>query len=359
MTKAVTKREYDNSNRVTKEVLDNGLELNFEYDNIDRIRKIKLPDGSSILQEYNANNLTKLIRNTGSETYEFEYTYDLSGKLSQITLPYARGEISYSQDSACRLSDIVSPYFELHIPEDGYDGCDNILKYDSSDNKGNVAHTYAYDALHQLISEDGVVHHTYNYDSRYNRTKKDDVSYENNDLNQLLSQGSSTYEYDRNGNRKSVSKESNNTDCIYDSLDRLIEVVNGSIKVRFEYDAFHRRMSKRVFQIIDNDWSETSFEKYIYAMDTEIGSVNALGTIKELKILGLGSLQNSAAIELDEKVYLPIHDHRGNIVSLQELVMELSSRPIDIQLMVRSRSLTPRVIRFSIPSTPGDSVVSV
>ncbi len=316
VTNALTKREYDSCNRVTKEILDNGLELNFEYDNVDRIRKIKLPDGSSILQEYNANNLTKLIRNTGSETYEFGYSYDLSGKLSQITLPYAIGEISYSQDSACRLSDIVSPYFELHIPEDGYDGCDNILKYDSSDNKGNVAHTYAYDALHQLISEDGVVHHTYNYDSRYNRTKKDDVSYENNDLNQLLSQGSSTYEYDRNGNRKSVSKESNNTDCIYDSLDRLIEVVNGSIKVRFEYDAFHRRMSKRVFQIIDNDWSETSFEKYIYAMDTEIGSVNALGTIKELKILGLGSFQNSAAIELDEKIYLPIHDHRGNIVSL-------------------------------------------
>lgn len=316
VTKAFTKREYDSNNRVTKEILDNGLELNFEYDGIDRIRKVILPDGSSISHEYDANNLTKLLRNTGREVYAFEYSYDLSGKLSQITLPFAKEKLSYNYDGALRFTDIISPYFEQRFPADGYDACNNILKYQSSDHKGNIVHTYAYDALHRLVSEDGVTHHTYNYDSRYNWTKKDDVCYENNDLNQLLSQGLSTYQYDENGNRKSVSNSFKNSHFIYDTHDRLVEVVNGTVKVNFEYDAFHRRMCKRVFNIIDSNWVETSFEKYLYAMDTEIGSVDCLGAIKELKILGPCSHQNSAAFELNKVIYLPIQDHRGNVVSL-------------------------------------------
>ena len=67
---------------------------------------------------------------------------------------------------------------------------------------------------------------------------------------------------------------------------------------------------------MDSNLTEISFEKYIYVMDYEIGTIDANGIIKELKITNTESLQHSAAFELNEQIYLPIHDHRGNVVSL-------------------------------------------
>ncbi len=316
ITKVITCREYDVNDRVVREILDNGIELKYYYDNLGRTRKLILPDRSSISCEYDARNLVKLSRDTGKRHYHYQYTYDLSGKIKKVALPFLIGEASYSYDYALRLTDICTPYFSQNIPVDGYDSCNRLVKYRSEDAVGTLVHNYAYDALDQLIAENGVVHHTYNYDSRFNRTKMDDVIYENNVLNQLLSQGPVIYRYDQNGNRNSVLRSAKNQDCKFDTLDRLVEVVEGKTKVKFEYDAFHRRMTKQVLESIDGIWKETLFEKYIYATDTEIGAMDRHGKIKELKIMVPGSLKNSAAFEFDSKIYVPIHDHRGNVVSI-------------------------------------------
>ena len=111
ITQAITKREYDRKSRITRETLENGIELNYEYDGLDRVKKIRMPDGSYISYDYDAKNLIKLSRDTGRQIYEFEYAYDVSGKLNQITLPFSKGKISYTYDQALRLSDIVSPFY--------------------------------------------------------------------------------------------------------------------------------------------------------------------------------------------------------------------------------------------------------
>ncbi len=306
VTQKITIREYDSNNRVVSELQENGIELKYKYDNLDRTTEVILPDDSSFSYTYDAANLTKIAR----DSYQLTYSYDLSGKIKQISLPFTQGNISYAYDHALRLTDIKSPRYTQHVLPDGYDSCNNLLKFESCDPVGKITHTYAYDALQQLISEDGIIHHTYNYDSRFNRTKKSDIVYDNNVLNQLLSQGTTTYNYDPNGNRRSISKESKNLDCKFDTLDRLVEVSDGSTTVTFEYDPFHRRMSKSV------SGKQVYFEKYIYMNDTEIGTMDDSGKIKQLKIPGPGSLNNSASLEMDGKIYLPIHDHRGNIATL-------------------------------------------
>ncbi len=309
-----TIREYDFDDRVICEIMDSGLKQSYEYDAIGRITKIILPDQSEIVYEYDAKNLLKISRGD----YEVSYNYDISGKIQSISLPHNHGEITYDYDCAMRLINIASPYYSQVIPEGGYDGCNRLLKSNQTDSIGTVNLVYDYDFLHQLISEKGDVSHLYAYDSRFNRIKKDDTDYENNALNQLLSQGSTSYVYDKNGNQRSISREGKKIDCTYDALDRLITVEIGETRVKFVYDAFHRRMSKAVFEKVDGNWTEIYFEQYLYLFDTEFGAVNAEGKIVQLNMIGPGVESNSAAIELQGHLFIPFHDHRGNVVSLVE-----------------------------------------
>jgi RHS repeat-associated protein len=316
ISNSLTTREYDVQNNVTKEILENGFELNYEYDFLGRCQKIVLPDGSNISCQYDARNLIKLTRETSKTRYQFQYDYDVSGKIKKILLPFGNDKVGYVYDDALRLIDIHSPYFSQHIPKTGYDACNRLVKYENADTLGNLNYEYAYDSLNQLICEDGIAHHTYKYDARFNRIKEDEINYENNALNQLLSQGQKRYAYDLNGNRKSTSSDQLYIECKFDTLDRLIEVIDNDKKIKFEYDAFHRRMSKQVLLKTEQCWNEVHYEKYIYVTDFEIGSTDQYGNIKQLKVIGPGQLKNSAALELIDKVYIPIHDHRGSVMTL-------------------------------------------
>jgi RHS repeat-associated protein len=305
ISKTTTNREFDENDLLVKECLDNGFELKYEHDLCGRIEKLTLPDHSSILYQYDARNLKSISRGNYVQTYE----YDLSGKPTRINLPNDNGAITYQYDKALRLVRADSHYFSQTIPENGYDGNNNILAIDQTDSQGNVSSNYEYDSLNQLISENGIANHVYSYDSRHNRTQKDETVYENDVLNQLLRQGNTIYGYDANGNRLSNSDYKYE----YDSLDRLISVTSGSAQVKYKYDAFNRRMSKTGYTLVNNAWEKVSEEKYLYTAETEIGAASADGKLRELMIAA-GTCP--AILEVDNEVYLPIHDHRGNVVTL-------------------------------------------
>ena len=67
---------------------------------------------------------------------------------------------------------------------------------------------------------------------------------------------------------------------------------------------------------------EHSQERYLYIDQNEIGKVDASGKIVELRVLGHGKggeIGSAIALELGDKIYIPVHDHCGHISLLLEL----------------------------------------
>ena len=302
-----TLRTFDSNNRLIVEILDNGLKMAYQYDSLGRVTKKIYPDQSSADYGYDVKNLRTISR--GSVL--FSYDYDLSGRLTKIETPI--GQQNYRYDQALRIMEIETPYYSQKMSLDSYDASGRLQKYTHTDAMGTANHSFGYDPLNQIISEEGDFNHNYAYDSRFNRTQKDEVVYTNDDLNQLLSQNTSCYDYDRNGNRQTVTRAGQTHNCIYDSLNRLISVTDNLTQVTFQYDAFNRRMQKSVSTLTN---APIYVEKYIYEGDDEIGSVDERNQIKELKILGPGSLKSAALIEIGSGQFVPIHNHRGDIVTL-------------------------------------------
>ena len=74
-------------------------------------------------------------------------------------------------------------------------------------------------------------------------------------------------------------------------------------------------MNRLVSKQIDDD-PETYF---LYDQDFEIGTADQKGQIHELRVLGLGikgDIGGAISLELDQEVYIPLHDLQGNIVGI-------------------------------------------
>ena len=174
---------------------------------------------------------------------------------------------------------------------------------------------YSYDALYQLRTETitGFDTHEYTYDSLYNRRLRDDRQYTINALNQLLNTGETTYSYDKRGNLIAESSSADDAEYAYDALGRLSALTRRGVRYTYQYDAFNRRVAKS---------SEDGQERYLYIDQNEIGKVDASGKIVELRVLGYGKgaeIGSAIALELGDKIYIPIHDHCGHISLLLDL----------------------------------------
>ncbi|MBS0655381.1 MAG: RHS repeat-associated core domain-containing protein, partial [Verrucomicrobia bacterium] len=134
-------------------------------------------------------------------------------------------------------------------------------------------------------------------------------------LHSVLHDGKREFSYDARGNRTATG----DTRYRYDGLDRLIEVTTPSHKTTYSYDAFDRRIEKKQYTFEDHDWILESHERYLYAGQNEIGCADAAGRIFQLRVLGEGlgaEIGAAVAIELESFLHVPIHDHRGNVVTL-------------------------------------------
>jgi RHS repeat-associated protein len=93
----------------------------------------------------------------------------------------------------------------------------------------------------------------------------------------------------------------------------MLIAINSNKETRYVYDAFHRRVAKI-------EGNKTT--RYLYVGQDEIGSIDDTGQIQELRILGQGhgaEIGATIAIELQDKIFSPSHDFRGNIVSLSDI----------------------------------------
>lgn len=324
LTNKIIKREIDHKGRILKETLTNNLSIeNFYNKKGDKI-KVILPDKSSIDYIHNPLFLKKIIRKNSNEEelYKHEFScYDIDGNcLEQLLID--QSQLLKDFDKMGRNTQIKTSFFTQKIDSFNSDGTINQMTFSTI--PGSDTSTFKYDPLKQLINENGLITKKYSFDSHNNRLKKDDINYEVNDLNEIIKTNQDEIQYDENGNP--LVKHSTNGDIFYkyDALDRLIYIEKPSYyKLEFEYDAFHRRTSKKYFKYYNYYFSSgydlKSFNNYLYDDQNEIASLDEQNNFKELRILSNTShaeIGSSIAFEIEGIIYLPIHDIQGNVSCL-------------------------------------------
>jgi RHS repeat-associated protein len=306
-TRTTTRRQLDPQGRILEEKLAHELSLKNSYDSQGFRTRLTLSDSSSITYQRDALHLREVTRHdaSGRTLYVHRYQeYDLSHHLVSEELIGNLGTLKFNIDPLGRTQTLLSPYFSDQVLE--YDPVGNVLRRMTQ----NHLFTYAYDDLYQLTSESGLFRHAYSFDSHYNRLQKDDLFLEPNSLNQLP-----IFTYDPNGN----PIQSGQFTYTYDALDRLIEIKSATHRLIFTYDSFHRRLTKTVFQLEKGMWNPTEQLFFLYDGQNEIGATDSSGTIVQLRVLGatpFAEIGAAIALELNGKIFAPIHDLAGNIAHL-------------------------------------------
>ena len=337
ISKSTTARTYNPLGGITQEIIATGLTFFNSFDNQGRRIKLTLPDASEIDYTYHGVFLHHVARKGNTFTYQ---TRDLEGCPLELELPAKLGSVTVARDGLSRIATFRSPFYTSYFAQNAYDPVGNLLRYQYEDPLGSIKCSYAYDQLNQLISED---EHTYLCDSIHNRLEKDNALHTVNNLCQILHDGNTNYEYDLDGNLIFDGQ----WHYTYDTQDRLIALEKEKQRIEYTYDPFHRRLSKTVFI----NCKRTRYERYLWDGDNEIGAVDENGKITQLRILGegLGAEIGAAVLyELNDKTYVPIHDHNGNVAVLIDIK---SQQPVETcRYTAFGEELTPHSIspwRFS------------
>ena len=275
----------------------NAATTGYTYDLLNRVTKLT-QTGTGVQTKrvdmaYNAvNQLTSLSRYSGvNPVVDTNYTYDNNQRL--IKLAHNKGvstiaSYDYSYDDADKLASTIS----------SVDGTSN----------------YSYDLTNQLTGTDHTsqTDEAYSYDANGNRTSGGTVTGVNN---QLLSDGTYSYQYDNEGNRTKRTEIATGkvTEYVWDYRNRLASVLfkdalGGVTKtIDYIYDGDNQRIGKRIDGVVteryvldrnqialvfDGNGSQT--HRYLYgtqvdqvlADETATGMVWALadrqGTVRDL-----------------------------------------------------------------------------
>lgn len=240
---------FDNADRLASITDVFGKVTQYEYDAAGRRTKSTDPDG--VITQYiydNANRLTQVNRQ-GAIT---QFSYDAAGRLLSRVLP--NGVVSeYSYDKRDLITQLVHKKADASIIASfhyEYDATGKRTKVTEAD--GSTVE-YLYDTVYQLINEtkkanDGAVLYVFQheYDLNGNRTKYTGgsvIDYTYNNLNQIVSDSNTTYEYDANGNLLKETQGSQITSYEYDDENQLVKISypDGS-QLTSKYDAEGKRI---------------------------------------------------------------------------------------------------------------------
>ena len=248
----VTVYAYDGLNRVTFAGFGaNGgtyeSTISYTYDSADRTTQLVDSAAGTITRTYdNSDNLTSETTPQGSITYTYNsmgrrasmtvagqppvtYAYDGNNRL--LTMSQANATVSFAYDGGGRLTAMTLP--NGIVGAYGYDGASrqNSRTYTLNGNTlGSLAYTY--DSLSRIVSVSGSLA----------RVALPNPAANTYDLaNQFNAFGSSTFQYDNNGN---LTSDGVNT-YTWSARNQLV-AINGAVTASFIYDAEGRRVSKSI-----------------------------------------------------------------------------------------------------------------
>lgn len=306
---------YNAFGELIKEVGFDGFCSSWEYDLSGHCTKFTLPDKSSILYSYKGDHLILIQRQNvnGKILYEHRYLeFDPNGHVAKEALIHNLGSLTTRHDELERIASHSSEFYKEFI---SYNASSLVSKV--TNHFGETA--YNYDALNQLKEEGNK---TYAFDSLGNPIKA-----RINNLNQIEEIENIVISYDTNGNPKEKflleDKNISQTQRISYEFDALGRLTNLAFKGKF-IELFYDPFSKLTSSVSHTYNPELQiYEKkttyYLYDRGFEIGAMNEKGVLYELKVLGLGikgDLSASVAIELNDEVFVPIHNFSGNLIAL-------------------------------------------
>jgi len=137
------------------------------------------------------------------------------------------------------------------------------------------------------------------------------------------------YRWEKNGNLVQQTAHGSNAvvwSYAYDALNRMVTATKACptcepLTVRFAYDPFNRRISKAV----SSGTTTSLVQRFLWDRQSEIGAADSSGNLLQFRFLGRGlGNEVGAAVAFEIRTnaasawvaYVPIHDHRGNVVVL-------------------------------------------
>lgn len=340
----VTLRTFSAEGSLIDEKQGNGLSTSRKYDVCNRCIRLDLTDNSSIDYIYEGLFLKEIHRRCSSG-FEYTHTYkerDCNGRIQIQEFIGNIGCNSFVYDDRGNLTAISTPYWSENIIYSNA-GPNRIIGINITESSGHQKNNFAYDEQERLTEENGYFTNSFTYDW----------------LGNQLSKNHSTTPYDLNGNLKEKLIQNEKLSFEYDALNHLIAVFKDNGEVyRYTYDAFHRRLSKTCY---DPSGKRTWEQKYLYDGLNEIGAVNENGEITELRLLGEGlgaEIGSAVAMEFADKVFVPIHDHRGSVCCLVDIENQLAVENMRYsafgeEIIAVSKSINPW--RFSSKRTDPES----
>lgn len=288
------------------------------YNGEGNIQTLQLPDGSSVQYSYEGPFVKSVARFTkeGKALYNYRVaSRDQMGNILEEVLPGYGGARKQVWDSAGRRIEIHTDFFQDQVLGE-YDSLGHIKKREIhfDDEKSTVE--YAYNALSQLILEQGEREQRYSCDSLGNRLQRDSFIYKVDDLNQLVEAEGASYTFDGNGNLATTTVGENTWIYQWSPLNQLISIKDPDQNVvSFTYDLTGRRLTKKI-ELKDK---KAKIFRFFYLGNIEIGSLDEKGVIVELKVPSNPNhpeISPCVAIEVRKEIYVPLYDLQGNVTCL-------------------------------------------
>lgn len=310
-------RSYNAFHELTEELQSPDVKVGYRYDGAGRQIGLTLPDDSKIDYHYEGALLSSIER-SGADSYVHSYEHDESGRLLSHRLLKGLGTVTCGYDSQGRLAALDSPWWSQKIDDKGYDPYGRLAGLQIRDAEGGHCSQFSYTDDGQLAEEKG---HSYAYDSLYNRIGHNGRPWEVNPLNQLVKTAEAVFTYDGSGNLIGKRSDRETIHYSYDALDRMIRAeYPEQTALTYSYDSFHRRVEQKVWRWNQGEdkWDLQDTERFIYDGFKEIGKIKE-GRIVELRVLGQGlgaEIGAAVAIELNGKLFAPLHDFHGSVSCL-------------------------------------------
>ncbi|MDZ7684427.1 MAG: hypothetical protein U5O39_04995 [Gammaproteobacteria bacterium] len=250
---------------------DGTTSASYSYDAVDRVTAVTTDFGGfskTYAYTYYDNGWIKTYESPEGVTYT--YSYHADGTLTAVNIP-GEGQITLAdyawlapQTMTLPGGTTVSASYDPLLRLDSYTVTDpagqtiasGIYSYDRVNNILGIVteddtKDYGYDELYRLTRADftQLDDEAYSYDGVGNRlSAANDPVWQYNDKNQLVSHGTTTYEYDANGNRILKTEAGVDTHYIYNTEERLIRVEDHDHNTiaTYYYDPFGLRLYKDV-----------------------------------------------------------------------------------------------------------------